>query len=112
MTWKHNRPLRLDGHAMGGAPFEDHHFAWAPVSLLLHGALLAAFVLVPLLERYASARARNRSARLLRRARRHGAASSASASTGRGSALGREPKVRPPETLNPNAFVAPMRDSR
>lgn len=49
VTWRRDRPLRLDGHALGGVPFEDHHLAYAPFSLLVHGALLAAIILVPLL---------------------------------------------------------------
>lgn len=107
VTWKHNRPLRLDGHAMGGAPYEDHHFAWAPVSLLLHGALLAAFVLVPLLS---DTQAPEPGIGLRAFFAEPGAMAPPPppppppAAAPRSAAV----RVRPPETLNPNAFVAPM----
>ena len=49
VTWKHVRPLRLDGHALEGTPPEDRRLKYAPLSIAVHAAVLAAFVLGPLL---------------------------------------------------------------
>ena len=107
VTWKHDRPLRLDGHAMGGAPFEDHHFAWTPVSLLLHGALLAAFVLVPLLS---DTQAPEPAIGLRAFFAEPGAMAPPPPPPPPPAAAPRStaPRVKPPQTLNPNAFVAPI----
>ena len=44
-----NQSLRLDGHALGGTPREDHRPGYALFSIGLHAAVLAALILVPLL---------------------------------------------------------------
>ncbi len=49
VTWRHVQPLRLDGHALGGAPPKDLRLRFTPVSIAMHAAVLAAFVLGPLL---------------------------------------------------------------
>jgi len=49
IDWKHVQPLRLDGHALGGTPAEDHRLRYAPVSLAFHATAIAALILIPLL---------------------------------------------------------------
>jgi protein TonB len=53
VTWKHMQPLRLDGHALGGTPPPDRRLRYTPVSIALHTAVLAAFILGPLLGDFA-----------------------------------------------------------
>jgi protein TonB len=43
------RPLRLDGHALEGAPPEHRRLKYTPVSIALHAVVLTAFLLGPLL---------------------------------------------------------------
>ena len=54
VTWRHVQPLRLDGHALGGTPPEDRRLRYTPISIAMHAAVLAAFVLGPLLSDLAS----------------------------------------------------------
>jgi len=49
VAWRHPQPLRLDGHALGGTPAKDLRLRYTPVSIAMHAAVLAAFVLGPLL---------------------------------------------------------------
>jgi protein TonB len=49
VAWKHVQPLRLDGHALGGTPPDDRRLKYTPVSIAMHAAVLAAFILGPLL---------------------------------------------------------------
>lgn len=107
VTWKHERPLRLDGHAIGAIPFEDHHLAFAPLSVALHAALLAAVLLVPLLgdapppEPAIGVRAffAEPAAMAAPPPPPPPPAAAPRASTA---------KIPPPQTQNPNAFIAPV----
>jgi len=49
VTWKRVQPLRLDGHALEGTPPDDLRLRYTPVSIAMHAAVLAAFILGPLL---------------------------------------------------------------
>jgi len=49
VTWKHVQPLRLDGHALAGAPPKDLRLRFTPVSMAMHATILAALILAPLL---------------------------------------------------------------
>ena len=99
-------PLRLDGHAIGSAPFEDHHLAWAPLSVILHATLLAAFVLAPLLGEFQppepaiGVRAFFAEPGLM-------AAPPPPPPPPAAAPRASTQKVPPPQTADPNAFVAP-----